>query len=208
MSIHKKLEKLVQERGRGEQKRIAAYLLGEGASKADVAKMAVNVNRWIKGNRVIPAEMVEKLAKYFNISTDYLLSDELEIPLSRRLPVIGKASCGVPVQYFEDYGEYIEVPTHIYSDSAYAVVAEGDSMLPKITDGDTVICDREIYPKSGDIAHYTIDGESGIKKIMISEDKKSIKLIPLNPLYDMIQIDVSEYTSISLAKCTYVISKL
>ena len=208
MKLHEKLGRLIKERGRGEQRKLASYLLGDGATQSEINRMATNVNRWIKGAREMPVEVVEKMASYFGVSTDYLLSEEQDIPLSRKLPVVGKASCGVPVEYYPDYGEYIEIPSHIYTDTSYAIIAEGDSMLPKISDGDTVICDRERYPRNGDITHYTIDGESGIKKIMISEDRKTIKLIPLNPLYDMIQIDVTEQMSISLAKCTYVISKL
>jgi len=54
-------------------------------------------------------------------------------------------------------------------------------MLPKISNGDIVICDKNMICENGNIVHYTtIDGESGIKKYTRDETSGMITLYPLN----------------------------
>jgi len=109
--------------------------------------------------RKFQTEHIPKLAKLFNVSESYLLgSDEIQV---RTIPLIGIASCGVPNLAYCDIIEHIPVPVDLARDSVYAVKADGDSMLPKISDGDTIICDKDIECQNSNIVHYTtIDGDT------------------------------------------------
>jgi len=199
MSVSEKLRTLLDKEGRGAQARLAKYL--------NVPRNYIS--RWVNDPKYgVPRDQIPKIANYFGVSSDYLLSDDAKMPLSRKIPIIGRASCGVPGEYYTDEVEYMEVPMTMYSDGAYAVAAEGDSMSPKINDGDIVICNNTENIASGDVVHYTIDGESGIKKIKISDNGETIMLIPFNTTYDPIIVSNLEKHTISMSRCSHTISKL
>jgi len=149
-----------------------------------------NVSSWLNGNRGIPKDKILEIAKILNVSVDYLLGSD-EIPL-KTIPLIGIASCGVPNLAYNDAIEYIPVPAELARDGVYAVKADGDSMLPKIHNGDIIICDKEMPCENGNIVHYTtIDGESGLKKYLIDENNV-VTLMPLNSDFKPIMCDVND----------------
>jgi repressor LexA len=67
------------------------------------------------------------------------------------------------------------------SSEAFMVKAKGDSMTPKINEGDLVIAKKALDANSGDIVVCVNDGESLIKKL---QKGKQIILISLNSKYD------------------------
>jgi len=71
------------------------------------------------------------------------------------------------------------------SAEAFMIKAKGDSMAPKINEGDLVIVKRNRNPENGSIVACVNDGEALIKKIRIEKDKnkKRYILISLNPKY-------------------------
>lgn len=170
MQIHEKLKMLLKQKGRGSQAKLAK-MLGEDTGF---------VSRWVSGKQPIPRNKLKAVANFLGVTVDYLLDDSQEKPAIRLVPLIGKASCGVPSDHFYDENyEYVEAPFDIDPEGVYAVEAFGDSMHPKIEDGETVLCDTKRPIHSGDIVHYTFDGESGIKKIIKNPDG-SVTLMPLN----------------------------
>ncbi|MFY4785983.1 S24 family peptidase, partial [Aliarcobacter butzleri] len=86
----------------------------------------------------------------------------------------------IPKEYDLNGYDPIPVPIDIYREGMYCVVADGDSMSPKINNGDIVYCDPQKQIDSGNIVHYWIDGESGIKRYKINEAGTIITLIPIN----------------------------
>jgi repressor LexA len=171
------------------------------------AKYRVRISDYFKGKANIPLEILKKIANYFNVNILYLLGEE--IPVTHYLPIIGEASCGVPTNHFYENSEFemYPVPEHLYKEGRYYVKAVGDSMLPKIKEGDIVLCDREAYIDNGNIVHYTINGsESGIKKVIMDENGKPVMLMPLNDKYPPIAI--KEGDEVRMAKCLEVTSKL
>jgi SOS-response transcriptional repressor LexA len=71
-----------------------------------------------------------------------------------------------------------------------------------------VICKYGSQVNSGDIVHYTLNGESGIKKVKINEDSGVITFIPLNPTYETTTYTKDEIHDIRMSKCSHVISGL
>jgi len=67
------------------------------------------------------------------------------------------------------------------SNEAFLVRARGDSMEPKINEGDLVIARKTDDAESGSIVVCVNDGEALIKKI--KKEDKNIILISLNPKY-------------------------
>lgn len=70
--------------------------------------------------------------------------------------------------------------SEIWHSDLYAVIANGDSMIPKIDDGDEVICDPKADILSGDIVHYQINDESAIKVFFKDENIGVIEFVPFN----------------------------
>lgn len=140
-----------------------------------------------KGGRKFSPEQVALIAKFFKVTTDYLYGFESNIK-QKLIPLIGRSSCGKPKDYDLNGYEPVPVPLDMYKDGMYAVEAEGDSMKPKINDGDIVYCQPNRIIDNGNIVHYWLNGESGIKKYKMNEAQTIISLIPINSDFEVITI--------------------
>ena len=154
--------------------------------------------------RKFQAEHTAKLAKLFNVSVDYLLGNDDSVSV-RSIPLIGLASCGIPSEYDLNGYEPVPVSNELYRDGMYAVRAEGDSMSPKINDGNLVYCVANEHIENGNIVHYMVDGESGIKKFKINEKGDVISLAPINSDYDIITIHADDNIPFKMSKVVGVV---
>ena len=154
--------------------------------------------------RKFQAEHIPKLAKLFKVSESYLLGSE-DIVYVKNIPLIGFASCGIPSNYDLNGYESVPVSAKLYKEGMYAVQAEGESMSPKINDRNIVYCNAHQHINNGDIVHYSIDGESGIKKYKMNEKGDTISLVPLNMEYDVISIHADEHVVLKMAKVVGVV---
>ena len=146
---------------------------------------------------------VRKIIKILKLPNDYFGAQEKES--IKTIPLIGLASCGIPQEYDMNGYEPVPVSNELYKDGMYAVRAEGDSMSPKINDGNLVYCVANEHIENGNIVHYTINGESGIKKYKINEKGDIISLVPLNSEYDIITIHADDNISFQMAKVVGVV---
>ena len=102
----------------------------------------------------------------------------------RIVPLYESVSAGFGTtaqDYIIDY-----VPTVIRNDDiaarSIAIKVSGDSMYPKIEDGDIIIVQKQDTVDNGQIAVVLIDSEDAlVKKIRISKD--CVELISINPEY-------------------------
>lgn len=101
------------------------------------------------------------------------------------LNLYGLAQCGPKGSVLEgDPLDRIAISTKLLtfsSEAAFMVKAKGDSMLPKINDGDFVIAKKTNEAFDGEIVVCVNDGEALVKKIKKSE--KDYILISLNQEY-------------------------
>jgi len=67
------------------------------------------------------------------------------------------------------------------SEDAFLVKAKGNSMSPKINEGDLVIAKKTSYAENGDIAVCVNDGGAMIKKI---QKNKNLILVSINPSFE------------------------
>jgi len=159
-----------------------------------------------KENRQFKAIQLPLIADYFNVTIDYLVGKE-HLP-SKVIPLIGRSSCGIPKEYALDGYEPVPIPEDLFKTGMYAVEADGDSMKPKINDGDIVYCCPNQHIDSGRIVHYWLDGESGIKRYKINEAQTIISLIPINiEDFEIITIHCDEKHELHMAKVVGKIDK-
>ena len=146
--------------------RVLELLKQPKKTQAGLAKhivlQASNLNKILnrQENRQFKSEQVGLIAEYFDVTTDFLYGFETNIK-QKLIPLIGKSSCGKPKDYDLNGYEPIPVPLDMYKDGMYAVEADGDSMKPKINDGDIVYCQPNRIIDNGNIVHYWLNGESG-----------------------------------------------
>lgn len=146
------------------------------------------VGNWEAGKRQPDSDTLVRIAKFFNVSVDYLLGSE-DVPLPAKtgikIPVLGNVAAGIPIEAIEDIIDYEEIDEEMAKKGEYfGLKIKGDSMEPRIQNGDVVIVRKQETAESGDTAIVLVNGnDATVKKIKITED--GITLIPNNPAYDI-----------------------
>lgn len=102
---------------------------------------------------------------------------------TRRIPLLGKVSCGKPIYADEDRESYIMAGTDINAD--FCLQAVGDSMIgAKISDGDIVFCRQQDIVNNGEIAVVLINDEATLKRVYYYPEKQKLVLQAENPKYE------------------------
>jgi len=104
------------------------------------------------------------------------------MPEMRKVPRVGRIACGEPITAEENIEDYDETPSGWHAD--FSLLCVGDSMSPKIEDGDIVAirCQQEV--RNGEIAAVRIGDEATLKMVFLHSDY--IELRPVNPAYPSI----------------------
>lgn len=144
-------------------------------------------------------EIEEAIADFFNVDLDYLrgkqdnpLQDLLSISelypkntsnVFVKVPVLGRVAAGVPITAQEDVLGWEDVPAQwTKNDIIFALQIKGDSMEPRIVEGDIVICKQQPDVESGETAVVMVNGnEATCKKVVKSAD--GIMLMSNNSKY-------------------------
>lgn len=134
-----------------------------------------------------PTDILEPLAKVLHTTPAYLLGIENKnkSKTAVKIPVLGLVRAGIPmdaVEYIIDYEEISEDMAR--QGEFFGLQIKGDSMEPKISEGDVVIVRQQPDIESGEIAIVLVNGdEATIKKVQ--KFNGGINLIPSNPAYDV-----------------------
>lgn len=136
-----------------------------------------------------------QIADYFGVTVDYLLgkTDNKESKSTRRpgvrIPVYGNVAAGVPILAIENYDsddpdDWEEITEKMASTGEYfALRIHGDSMEPKISNGDIVIVRVQQTIESGETAIVRINGDEATCK-KVKRTPEGIMLISTNPAYE------------------------
>ena len=171
MDLVDKVNKLIKDSGKT-QKYVADYI---GTYPAVLSKILKR-----KENRKFSTEHITKLAKLFNVDENYLLGNESKTKV-KKIPIIGTSSCGSAEQNFLQIEDsYCIFSADKWHEKLFCVIANGDSMAPEIENGDQVICDPLVMPRHGDLAYYSVNGESAIKVFVENRDAGIVMLKPVN----------------------------
>ena len=169
------------------------------------------VGKWETGRSTPDPQTVARLAEIFNTTADALLglqNSTLETEAAGRrffggydqypIPVVGTVRAGYGALAFEeDYGtEYARVKD---PQSYFFLVVKGDSMEPRISDGDLALVHRQNTLESGDLGVivYGTDGEGTLKKYI--QRGNSVVLHPFNDDYEELVIKGEELDHLYIA---------
>lgn len=147
------------------------------------------ISKYEKGEREPGREILMLLSKRFNVTVDFLIGAEKDI-IRTRIPVIGTSAGGIPVEAIQEYIDDTDPDTweeiteqQAASGSFVAVKIKGDSMAPRIMDGDTVIVRLQNDLENGETGIIMVNGnEATCKKI--KKRPEGVILIPNNPAYE------------------------
>ena len=144
------------------------------------------VSNWCQGVKLPRMDKIDEICKFFNVSRSTLMeSDGLDNfddgNLAVKIPILGTVVAGMPISAYQDILGYEEItPEMAQTGEFYALRVKGDSMSPRICDGDIVIVKVQSDVECGDIAVVIVNGdEATVKKISKSEE--GITLIANNP---------------------------
>lgn len=155
-------------------------------------KSRTSVNK-IEMGRDIPRSMVVRLAKVLDVSPSYLMGwDEPESAnvstvyhdSIRMVPVFESVSAGFGARADEQVIDYCPflIASESEAEETIAIRVTGDSMSPKIEDGDIIRVHCQDSVDSGSIAVVLLDGEEGLVK-RVEYGRDWIELISINPYY-------------------------
>lgn len=140
------------------------------------------LSNWYNGRYRPNAEAMARIAKVLGVSVDFLLGKEeisaakLTEPLIREAPILGRVAAGVPIMAQEDV-----IGTIFTEKNVFALRIKGDSMSPRIMDGDLVLVHPQTSAEDGDLVIALIDGEATCK--ILKRSHNTITLVPFNPAF-------------------------
>lgn len=155
-------------------------------------------NTWCKGIAIPRMGKVQALADYFNINKSDLIEDKklnidtVPIESGYTIPVLGRVAAGYGKEAVEEVIGQIEIsPAMASKGEFFGLLIKGDSMIPTLYDGDTVIVERTDDAESGDLVIALVNGSDATCK-RLQKYAEGIALIPQNPVYEPLRFTESE----------------
>ena len=152
---------------------------------------------WENGKFEIDDNNKMKIADYFGVSVDYLLGRDnnphpRDIDLFQTeeiaiFEVVGSVTAGYDGLAIEEPdGETIPIPISFLhgrkKEEFFTLRIKGDSMYPRLLEGDIVLVQRTTTVDSGDIAVILYNGsEATVKKVIYNYGENWLEMVPFNP---------------------------
>lgn len=157
-----------------------------GLTQAQVAeRIGINQNTysyWESGKTRVDAESLQRLAEIFGVPVNALLEPTRTKGI--KIPVLGRVQAGVPIEAIEEILDYEEITPEMAATGEYfALLVKGDSMEPKISDGDVVIVRKQSDVTSGDTAVVIVNSHDATIKRVLKRDN-GLVLQPTNPAHE------------------------
>ncbi|WP_273721596.1 XRE family transcriptional regulator [Leuconostoc mesenteroides] len=185
---------------------ISQWLSGKYSAKQDkifVIAKALNVNpSWLIGanvpmsNETLPdkifnlsSKLTEKRQnKVYNFAKQQYNEQKnvIQMPVKSEVSVCGAVSAGTGEYLLDNTPELVpyegDVPEH-----DYAVIVNGDSMLPLFEDKQIIFVKKTFEARSGQVVIAYYDNQAYVKKYV--NDEKGARFVSLNKSYDDMPID-------------------
>ena len=145
-----------------------------------------SINKYEKGLVDIPLSKITELARVLNVTESYLMGwedDDKETPQGIKIPVLGTVAAGIPISAVEDILDYEEIPQSWQNQGEFfGLRIKGDSMQPKMDEGDVVIVRQQSDANNGDTVIVLVNGDDATCKKLQKTDN-GIMLVSTNPNY-------------------------
>lgn len=172
-------------------KNLRRIMYDKGLSQADLAK-AIGINKatlscWMNGTRIPRMHNIDTLAEYLHVNREDIVGKDTSKPIPTKgvkIKIYGRVAAGVPLEMIEDIYDEEEIhPDMLKGGQEYfGLVIHGDSMEPKMSEGDVVIVRKQEDAESGDIVIATVNGDDATCK-RLKKENNGIWLLGTNPSF-------------------------
>jgi repressor LexA len=168
-------------------------------------------------------DSLQKMSEYLGVSVSYLIGESefrteqeaviagwnekfnssdlkeevKKIEAGVRIPVLGSVPCGIPLEAIElvDVDEWEEIPERMSKTGKFfGLKLKGDSMSPRMLEGDVVIVRKQPVAESGDVVIVKVNGEEATCKKLVKHEN-GISLVPYNSMYEPIYLSNEDIVS-------------
>lgn len=162
-------------------------------------KSYTTIQKWESGVSEPPVKKLRELATIFNIDMDDMASKDLEAeehsssPVSSKhgvtVKVLGRVAAGIPINAVTEIIDTEEISEDLArTGDFFALQIKGDSMEPKISNGDVVIVRQQDDAETGDTVIALVNGDDAVCK-RLRKYKEGLELISTNPSYAPLYFD-------------------
>ena len=118
----------------------------------------------------------------------------IRLPDVAGIPIVGRVAAGDPVLAEANIEDYCALPASFFKPQAdYFLKVQGDSMIEAgILDGDLLAVHSTPVAHNGDIVVARIEDEVTVKRLHRTSQKHLLELLPENPDYEPIKVDLRE----------------
>lgn len=167
------------------------------------------IYRYEKGDiEKVPVDSLAELAKILQTTPAYLMGWEDQptpapspippgfspMPEMVQVPLIGSIACGTPITAEQNIEQMVCVPSRWHA--TFTLTCKGQSMEPRIHDGDLVAIRSQAEVENGEIAAVRIGEEATLKRVYLHPS--FIELRPENPAFESIILSREEMNSVTI----------
>ena len=153
-------------------------------------KSYTTIQKWESGVSEPPIKKLKELAVLLNVDMNELANGDIasisfsSIPKKAiQIKVLGRVAAGIPIEAVTDIIDTEEIPEELAkTGSFFGLKLHGDSMEPRMLDGDVVIVRQQDDAESGDIVIALVNGDDATCK-RLRKYRDGIELISINPAY-------------------------
>ena len=177
-----------------------------GMTQAELSRRAnldkSSISRYLKNEYKGNQDAVYKISQALNVSEAWLMGYDvpmepqgqsapakptippgfLPMPEMAQVPLVGRIACGTPVTAEQNVEQIVSIPAAWRA--TFTLMCKGDSMAPRIQDGDLVAVRSQPEVENGEIAAVRIGEEATLKHVYVYSNY--IELRPENPEYNSI----------------------
>ena len=175
-------------------KMIKELRIKKNISQEDLANI-LSVNRatianYESGRRALTIDKLEELLDALDTSlADFFNSNNLERDKTkpqklRKIPILSDVSAGYGKEALEEATHWIKLPASIARNAAFGTFVAGDSMEPKINDGDLLLVQDTPQLDSGEIGIFLLNEKVYCKRFHYNPITKELVLKSLNTNYE------------------------
>ncbi|MCI9181421.1 MAG: helix-turn-helix domain-containing protein [Lachnospiraceae bacterium] len=178
-NMYNRIKKLRLQRGWSQEE--LAKKIGY-ADKTSIAKIEA-------GKVDLPQSKIIAFSNVFFVTPSYLMDGNNSLPNSTKrkgipINVLGRVAAGIPIESVEEIIDTEEITEELAATGDFfGLQIKGDSMEPRITEGDVVIVRQQEDAENGETVIVLINGEDATCK-RLKKYSDGIMLLSNNPKYE------------------------
>lgn len=181
-------------------KNLKLYMEKIGKTQADLMRhmkvSSATASDWVNGRKMPRADKLQAITTWLGIRLSDLMESHDKpdnIVIAIRIPVLGRIAAGIPISAVTEIIDWEEVrPEEVTGGEYFALQIRGDSMEPRIKNGDVVICRQQDDAEDGETVIAMVNGDDACCKKLKKYKDGSIGLLSTNPSYEPMIFTVDE----------------